>query len=183
MENLELQVFDVSPYLPKTSNKRGPLTEETKQKLRKPKSEEFKQLLREHHARRRAEQEQFSKTITDEIPTFTTAAPEVIERTIPGWISFLKGEVPHVPTVNSDPPKRRGRPQIHNLPPPPPGVRVNKISDAVPDCNPFNKPACEHLIKELQLVGIGTVEQRVKYIADINHLPYHTVREAVNRVI
>lgn len=125
--------------------------------------------------------ERYSQSIVDEIPIFTEETPESLDAKIPGWLAYLRGET-FTPNLPEERPKRRGRPQIHHLPPTPTGVHVNKLSDAVPICNRLGKPAASRLIREYQAMA-GSPEQRVKYIATAHKLPYNVVRQALERVI
>jgi hypothetical protein len=125
---------------------------------------------------------EYAQKIIDDIPVFTKETAKSLDVKLPGWLVFMNKKLPTISTLPKETPKKRGRPRVHNLPPPPEHVTVNKISDQAPICNPCSKPFAGRLIKEYKAIkkdGYMSMYSRIQLLAEKHKLPYATIRDAI----
>lgn len=119
--------------------------------------------------------------LDNNIPTFTKETAESLDKKVPGWMDYLLG-TQYIPTQDIKPKKKRGRPQVHNLPAAPKGTKVNKLSDDIPICPPLSKPLIQELVKKYNN-SVGTPREKFQYLSDMYRLPYKSIQKAISKSV
>lgn len=118
---------------------------------------------------------EYVEELIKEIPVFTKQTLDDVKLKQPGFYGWLTASTPEAP-------RKRGRPQKHNLPPLPEGVHVNKLSDDIPMCNPLTKPVIDKMLRFFTNMP-GTTMQRIEYLSTVFKLPYQQIHKSLEKLI